>query len=121
MSTIEFAFEGITEKLKHMVELKNEARNHGLWVGAEYLLGQSNEMVPHEEGDLEASGAVSQDEADGTTAISYDTDYAVVQHEDMSLHHDEGRQAKFLETAMTRDRANALAIVRNVMREDMKL
>lgn len=83
----------------------------GLRVAGEHVLGVSNTMVPHEEGALERSGAVSQDPESGTTAISYDTPYAVVQHEDTSLHHDSGRQAKYLETALNSERDKVLAIV----------
>lgn len=61
----------------------------------EYVLEQSSREVPHEVGDLQDSGRVSVD--GDTCAISYDTPYAVVQHEDMTFHHDSGRKAKYLE------------------------
>ena len=61
----------------------------------EYVLEQSSREVPHEVGDLQDSGRVT---VDGTTvAISYDTPYAVRQHEEMDYHHDAGRKAKYLE------------------------
>ena len=61
----------------------------------EYVLEQSSREVPHEVGDLQDSGRVTVD--GDTCAISYDTPYAVVQHEDMTFRHDEGRKAKYLE------------------------
>lgn len=64
---------------------------------AEYILAQSMQEVPHETGDLQASGRVSVDRDRGVAAVSYDTPYAVVQHEDMTFHHDAGRKAKYLE------------------------
>lgn len=83
----------------------------GLVTAGEHALGVSNAVVPLEEGDLARSGSVTQDDATPKTAISYDTDYAVKQHEDESLHHDAGRQAKFLESAVTSQRETMLAIV----------
>lgn len=65
----------------------------------EYILEESNRVVPHEVGDLQDSGRVSVD--DKVVAISYDTPYAVVQHEDMTFKHDAGRKAKFLEDAIS--------------------
>lgn len=70
----------------------------GLVLGGEYILKLSNDRVPIEEGTLERSGRVTDDGRE-EVAVSYDTPYARRQHEDMSLHHDAGRSAKFLETA----------------------
>lgn len=64
---------------------------------AEYVLGESIQQVPHEEGDLQSSGKVSVDEGSSRVAVSYDTPYAVRQHEDMTYRHDPGRKAKYLE------------------------
>lgn len=67
---------------------------------AEFGLEESNRIVPIEEGTLARSGTVSVDRASGVAQVSYDTPYAIVQHEDTQLRHDQGRQAKFLEDAM---------------------
>jgi hypothetical protein len=69
----------------------------GLGVALEHLLQVSREQVPHEEGTLERSGTTSVDAADLRGALSYDTPYAVIQHEDLTFRHDEGRKAKYLE------------------------
>jgi hypothetical protein len=74
--------------------------DRGLRLGAEHLLGESRKLVPHEEGVLETSGKTSFDEASHTAAVSFDTPYAAVQHEDLSFQHDDGRQAKYLEQPM---------------------
>jgi hypothetical protein len=74
-----------------------QAAGRGARLGAEHLLGVSRDRVPIEEGTLERSGTVTVDEANGTAAVSFDTLYAVRQHEDMTLRHDAGRTAKFLE------------------------
>lgn len=98
-----------------------KGRNRGLLVAGEHVLGVSNSMVPHEEGHLQNSAAVSQDEDSGVTAVSYNTPYAVRQHEDTSLSHDAGRQAKFLEDALSQTRDKVLAIVKESIRQEMKL
>ena len=86
-----------------------EAAYEGLMIGGELVLGDSNEQVPHEDGDLERTGAVSGEKgAKPKVAISYrDVAYrgqAVQQHEDMTLKHDDGRNAKFLERALAANR-----------------
>lgn len=70
----------------------------GVEEGADQLLEASNRHVPLEDGALEQSGRVTTD-SQGRAAVSYDTPYAVDQHEDLSLNHDSGRTAKFLENA----------------------
>ena len=92
-----------------------DASRRGLLVAGEHILGVSGDRVPHETGELMRSGATSQD--DDTVAVSYDTDYAVVQHEDTSLNHDSGRQAKFLESAFASEQATALRIIGNSIRK----
>lgn len=72
----------------------------GLQLAAEHILAQATELVPIEEGTLQRSGTVSIDAAGQTAAVSYDTPYAVRQHEELNWHHDAGRQAKYLETPM---------------------
>jgi hypothetical protein len=73
----------------------------GLAIGAEHVLEQSKRLVPFEEGTLERSGVASSDPNQLRACVSYDTPYAVVQHEDMTMQHDVGRQAKYLETPIT--------------------
>jgi hypothetical protein len=69
----------------------------GLTLASEHLLQVSRGRVPLEEGTLERSGVASVDEATKRAAVSYDTSYAVRQHEDLALRHDGGRTAKYLE------------------------
>lgn len=86
---------------KHIL---NGALERGLALGAEHVLGESNNRVPHEEGTLENSGSVSYESGKLRAAISYNTPYAAVQHEDMSLRHDNGREAKYLENALNAEK-----------------
>lgn len=64
----------------------------------EYILEESSRQVPLEVGDLQDSGRVTVD--GNTVAVSYDTPYAVRQHEEMDYRHDAGRKAKYLEDPM---------------------
>lgn len=85
------------------------AAERGLRKAAEHLLGVSRQLVPIEEGTLERSGdpsvrpgALSQDGL--RAAVSYDTVYAVRQHEELTWRHDAGRQAKYLEQPANTER-----------------
>jgi hypothetical protein len=109
-----------TNLVKSMI-MKDDNALEGLFIAAEHILGVANEQVPFEEGDLAASGGVSQDESTTQTAISYNTDYAVRQHEDMTMKHDSGRNAKFLENAVNSERATASRIIANTIKNGMNL
>jgi hypothetical protein len=83
----------------------------GLKLAAEHVLQVSRTVVPLEEGTLERSGTVSVDETAMRAAISYDTPYAVRQHEDMGLHHAGGRKAKYLEGPLAQEASTVQQIV----------
>lgn len=68
-----------------------------LFEGAEHLLDESRRLVPLEEGILSGSGHTEVDEDALEAYVIYDTPYAVRQHEDTTLAHNAGRQAKYLE------------------------
>lgn len=75
------------------------AAERAVLLGAEHVLGESDKVVPIEEGTLSRSGAASA-ETQGRTAVgavSYATPYAVRQHEELDYRHDAGRTAKYLE------------------------
>lgn len=69
----------------------------------EQWLEEGNRMVPIEEGTLQNSGTTAVDRANMQAAVGWgagaSSDYAVIQHEDMSLRHDDGRSAKWGEIA----------------------
>ncbi|TDD25053.1 hypothetical protein E1287_37620 [Actinomadura sp. KC06] len=67
----------------------------GVALAVEHLLGASRQVVPLEEATLERSGVATTDGLEG--AVSFDTPYAVIQHERLDFRHDEGRTAKYLE------------------------
>jgi len=52
--------------------------------------------------------------------VSYDTPYAVRQHEDLTLRHDPGRQAKYLEEPMQTERGTMLDLVATEIRRSLR-
>jgi len=95
------------------------AAARGLLLAGENVLGDANALVPIEEGTLERSGAVTVDSRGLRAAVSYGTPYAVVQHEDLTLRHDDGRQAKFLETALTANASTSAEIIASTVRGEI--
>ncbi len=89
---------------KEIAAAVHEAAVRGLTKAGEHLLGESRNLVPLEEGTLERSGTVHVDEDNLTVTVAYDTAYAVVQHEDLTLKHAHGREAKYLEKPMNAER-----------------
>lgn len=100
-------------KLRGAVAKARMAREVGkaLAAGAEHLLGASQQKVPLEEGTLSRSGAVTVDAGAGEAAVSYDTVYAVRQHEELTWRHDPGRQAKYLEEPAVTEAPTVQAIM----------
>jgi hypothetical protein len=90
----------VQARLRAAVRDATTGADRGLQLGAEHLLGAARKLVPHEEGVLENSGKTSFDGGTHTAAVSFDTPYAAVQHEDLTFQHDDGRQAKYLEQPM---------------------
>lgn len=90
-------------------------RGLGQW--GELLLQQSREGVPLDEGTLERSGVASVDPRILTAAVSYDTPYAVVQHENMGFHHPGGRTAKYLERPWAASARWALPLIQKQVRK----
>lgn len=104
--TVVKKWNGGVVKAKH-----RKARRRALAAGAEFILAQSNLKVPLEEGTLERSGAVTIGDGGDEAAVSYDTVYAVRQHEELTWRHDPGRQAKYLESTLDEDGETALALM----------
>lgn len=83
--------------------------SQGLQRTLEHTLGKAKELVPLEEGTLERTGRVDVDGLNG--AISFDTVYAVRQHEELTWKHLPGRQAKYLEQPMNTEREVMLQLM----------
>lgn len=92
----------------------------GVKLAVEFLLGESQQEVPLEEATLLRSGHTDVEakahEVEGV--ISYDTPYAVIQHEALDFKHDPGRKAKYLEDPVNRNAAKVYAIMGAAMRKE---
>lgn len=91
----------------------------GLQLAAEHLLQVSRQQVPHQTGTLERSGTVSVDANPDApaAAVTYDQPYAVRQHEDLTMRHDQGRKAKYLEDPLNSERDTMLGLIAGPMRD----
>lgn len=94
----------------------------GMRLAANHLLRVSRKLTPHEEGTLERSGKVSVDftGSDLLAAVSFDTPYAVRQHEELDYKHDEGRQAKYLEQPMHTEANTMSALIGTSVRQELQ-
>ncbi|MER6832709.1 hypothetical protein ABT320_01745 [Streptomyces cellulosae] len=92
----------------------------GLLLGAEHVLGLSNDKVPLDEGFLQSTGTASVDEGDMTAMVSYDGPYSVVQHERLDYRHAPGREAKYLETSLNESRAEVQALIAAQLRRALR-
>ncbi|MGW0039826.1 hypothetical protein [Gordonia sp. NPDC003376] len=86
-----------------------DATEKGLQDGADYLMGESDDIAPIDEGDLIRSHiAVAQ----GTmAAVGYNSVYAARQHEEIDWNHKNGRQAKYLEKALNHNANEILEVI----------
>lgn len=93
----------------------------GMTLAVEHVLTEANKHVPHDEGTLERSGrtgvASTGDRVEGS--VSYDTPYAVRQHEDMTLNHDGKGEAKWLENTLATEADTVGAIIATAIRAEL--
>lgn len=83
----------------------------GMTKAAEHVLGETKKVVPIDEAALSRSGTATVNPATAVAAISYDTPYAVKQHEDLELRHAPGRTAKYLEGPLNASGDEVLALI----------
>ena len=75
----------------------NAAVKKGIFKACDHLAAESKKQVPLDQGTLKMSCKVSQTDDGKTGCVSYDTPYAVIQHEVLWYNHQRGRKAKYLE------------------------
>lgn len=94
----------------------------GVWAALDHLAAVSKEQVPLDMGTLKASCVVSVADDGKSGAVSYDTPYAIVQHENTWYNHQRGRKGKYLEDpANDRQVLNEMReLIRNAYRERMR-
>ena len=97
----------------------NRGAAKGVQMAAEHVLGEANERAPIEEGTLIRSGVASSDPEKLRGAVSYDTPYAVRQHEDLSLQHDAGREAKWMENTINAEADAVRTIIADSIRREL--
>lgn len=94
-----------------------QGTQRGARLAAEHILEKSNERVPIEDLRLMRSGKVTQ-EGD-IAVVSYNTPYALKQHEDRRLKHDAGRSSKYLESAFNSESREVLEIIARELRGEI--
>ncbi len=94
----------------------------GVTLGAEHVLGEAVKLVPLEEGTLSRSGKTSAQMQGDTAvaAVSFDTPYAIRQHEELGYRHDAGRQAKYLEQPLATEAKTAASIMAEAIRKALQ-
>ncbi|MEW1774677.1 hypothetical protein [Streptomyces sp. NPDC086777] len=92
----------------------------GLRLAAEHVLERARARVPIEEGTLERSGIASVDETQLAAAVSFDTPYAIRQHEELNYRHDAGRTAKYLEGPLTDEAGTVAEIIATQVRRALR-
>ncbi len=93
-----FDIKGLKEVYKDLKLTEEEIINaalKGQKLLAQNILGESQKIVPVDTGTLKRSGHIET--KDNITTISYNTPYALKQHEDPTLNHPRGGEAKYLE------------------------
>ena len=103
--------------LSKVVDATSSGASKGVRNAVEFLLTEANKNVPHDEGTLERSGQATVSGTRG--AVSYDTPYAVRQHEDMSLHHDGKGRSKWLEVTMSQEADKVGQIIATAIRTEL--
>ncbi|MER8042589.1 hypothetical protein [Streptomyces sp. NPDC094032] len=92
----------------------------GLRLASEHVLTEARRIVPIEEATLERSGAATVDERSMKAAVSFDTPYAVRQHEELTYRHDAGRSAKYLEKPMAEEADTVGEIIAAQVRRSLR-
>lgn len=78
-------------------KITRQCTKKGTWSALDHLAAVSKEQVPLDQGPLKNSCYVDVADDGSSGTVSYDTPYAVVQHENMQFQHQHGRKAKYLE------------------------
>jgi hypothetical protein len=107
-------------EIKVPVAAIRRAANQGLEEAAEMVKDLSDTRIPYDEGGLLRSGKVSTDPLKMEAAVSYDTEYAVRQHEFMDQVHPGGRQAKYLEDSFNQLRPVLASHIAAVIRRKIR-
>ncbi|MEV7092826.1 hypothetical protein AB0M80_08250 [Amycolatopsis sp. NPDC051045] len=81
----------------HVLDDFTRGAEKGVKLAAKHVRGVAVNRAPKDTGALRNTGTATTDGLTG--AVSFDTEYAVPQHEEETWHHEDG-QAKYLESAL---------------------
>lgn len=83
----------------------DETMLDGLISAGEHVRAEAVNETPEDTSDLKKSALVTSD-GKATVVVSYDTPYAVKQHEELGYNHPGGGKAKYLEDPFNREKDN---------------
>ncbi|WP_027503245.1 HK97 gp10 family phage protein [Rhodococcus sp. UNC363MFTsu5.1] len=92
------------------------AAEQGLADAAEVVKQEAIERAPVETGVLRNSAGTAQEDLEA--AVYFDTEYAVVVHENLGSHHPEG-EAKYLENAVVATKWTVAAVIAESIRRQL--
>ena len=82
---------------KLISQITKAGSKRATWMALDYLASVSKDQVPLDQGPLKNSCYVDVNDDGSEGTVSYDTPYAVAQHENTWYNHQRGRKAKYLE------------------------
>ena len=94
------------------------AAKKALRQAGEYLLEESNRTIPHETGHMAGTGRATE-LPKLVVVVSYDTPYALRQHEDTRLRHASGRRAKWLERTLDERRRKMIKFIQRAVAREL--
>lgn len=102
-------------------KVTKQCTRKGTWSALDHLAAVSKEEVPLDQGPLKNSCFVDVSDDGSSGTVSYDTPYAVIQHEKTSFHHQGGRKAKYLEDPVNNGavQAEMRELIARAYREEM--
>jgi len=99
--------------------IARQAAMQALHDGAEHILTESIDETPIDSGTLRRSGTVTDVPSEESVFVSFNTPYAVKQHEDLSLRHTDGK-AKYLEDPFNRNKERVIRLVSDQVRQALR-
>ena len=90
---------------------------NGLGKAAEFLRTEAVQEAPVLTGTLRGSAAVEIDAGALVAAVSFNTPYAVRQHEELGYSHPKGGKAKYLEDPFNHEQSTMQTMIANSIRE----
>lgn len=102
-------------------KIVRQAAMQALHDGAEHILTEAIDETPIDTGALRRSGAVTDAPNEGAVYVSFNTPYAVKQHEDLTLNHPRGGKAKYLEDPFNRNKDKVQRLVAKTVRNALAM